>query len=241
MNIILFLLDYIDIFITIHRSANSTFAWYTAAAASVADMATPPSGTIKTAGSSINANSFTINAIDPSVEGSIALTDTSGNTYVSVPNAAGTSYTEQLASTTAAKYLAIELKAQVVYAGDLTSADDIEALWADVIGNQEVTITCSVTLGAATGKVKGTPATSDVAYCTYSNGSITAWTGGASSVTSSGADEWQFTVNGNTKQTAQISLGTIYVAIRGSNDVVWDSNVNGAGQVYNLTFTPTHA
>lgn len=195
-------------------STTATVAWYQASNNASISNGTPVAAGTLTVGQTVkeSVNNFTIVPTAISGAQTVALTATNGKTYVSVPTGNNTWATVE-GSTTAAKAVAYELKAKVTYSGDLTVANDVKALWESTCTDVTLTLSCASVAGEAihgdftVNDIRGVASTAAAA-----SGDL-AKTKGASAFTWSSATT-----------TAELSFGTIYVAITGSDDVIVDAD-----------------
>ena len=198
--------------------AVSTFAWFQANAnASVTKNGTETGNVVVGASTASVSNGFTITPSAITAENTLAYTDTSGNTYVSVSNGVG--YDKLGASTEAAKVATYTLKATISYSGDLNAQASIQSLWQATVDNVVLRLQCTA---VTNDKVAGTPATSDIRFTT-----------GASNYGNSGDSQKSiasssFTFGSPTGSgpyaavTGEVTVGTVYVALTGSDSLVVD-------------------
>ena len=117
-------------------------AWYTANAnAQVTKSAVANGNLVAGASTASVTNGFTITPSAITTSNTLAFTDTSGDTFVSVYN--GTGYDVLGASTTAVKVAAYTLKATISYSGDLNTEASIQALWQATVTNVVLRLQCT--------------------------------------------------------------------------------------------------
>ncbi len=175
---------------------------------------------------------FTINPVAPAAVSGIQLTDESGKTHVSVPNGNGT-YTDVTVGDPTKGIAAIDLYANISYSGDLTVVDSVNALWQASCTTVKLTLSCT---GAAGTAAIGAAATTDVKFVS-----------GASDYTVDSSDPGLVSIAANSfsftavnSATANVKVGTVYIAIRGSNDVVWTGAAAANHPSYTLTLAASH-
>ena len=168
-------------------------------------------------------NGFTITPSAITASNTLAYTDTDGETYVSVYN--GASYDVLDASTTADKVAAYVLKATISYSGDLNAEASIQALWQATITNVVLRLQCTAVDQTSANRVPlaGSAATSDIRFTTgaenYGNSGDS-----SKSLASSNFDFGAPTGTGPyTATTAEVTVGTVYVALTGSASLVVDA------------------
>lgn len=198
------------------RHSFSTFAWFTASSAANVGY-TADTETIATKASSLTLGDFTITAVsaDPN-KASIALTDTSGDTWVYVGN-------QKTAASSGDKVATINVKYSISYSGSQTG-DELAALW-----------TASVDEHLASGmKVRATSDSRVRFLGSATPANAAAWAGTAGDT---GID--LFTVSASTLKGLTIPAsnqgGTdCFVAISGLDEVETSTN-------HTITFTPQAA
>lgn len=169
-------------------------------------------------------NGFTITPSAITASASLAYTDTNGDTFVSVSN--GTGYDKLGASTTADKVAAYALKATITYSGDLNTEASIQSLWQATVTNVVLRLQCTAVDQTSAGRapVAGTAATTDIRFTTgasnYGN-SGDSQKSLASSSFDFGAPTGENSPYAAT--TGEVSLGTVYVALTGSDSLVVDA------------------
>lgn len=201
-------------------------AWYSAEANAQVTKSAVADGNLTVAQSSASvANNFTVTPSAIAASASLAYTDTSGNTYVSVYN--GSSYDTLDADTQGAKVIAYELKAIISYSGDLNTQASIQALWQDTVAQVKLKLTCTAVDDTTTGHapLHGRADTDDVRFTT---GSSDYSSEGANLVTKP-ASAFTFGAVSGTESpyssvTAEVTVGTVYVALSGNNDLVVDAS-----------------
>ena len=197
----------------------STFAWFQANAnASVTKNATETGNVVVGSSTASVTNGFTITPSAITASNTLAYTDTNGDTFVSVSN--GTGYDKLGASTTADKVAAYTLKATISYSGDLNAQASIQSLWQATVTNVVLRLQCTA---VTSDKVAGTPATSDIRFTTgasnYGNSGDSQKSLASSSFTfgsPSGSGPY-------TASTTEVTVGTVYVALTGSDSLVVDA------------------
>ena len=196
--------------------AVSTFAWFVADANAQVTKSATKTGNV-TVGASTNTvtNGFTITPSAITASQALAYSDTSGNTYVSVYN--GSTYDKLGAETTADIVASYTLKATISYSGDLNAQASIQALWQATITNVVLRLQCTAVTDS---KVAGTPATSDIRFTSASD----SYAGGGASQKSLASSNFTFgSPSGSgpyTATTAEVTVGTVYVALTGSDSLV---------------------
>ena len=202
-------------------------AWYVADANASVTNAAAATGTLSVGETTSSvANDFTITPSAISTPVSLQYTDAAGKTYVSIPNGDGTySVKEGTAGTRIASYV---LKATVTYSGDAADQAAVEALWASTVADVTLTLTCTATGGST---VSGSASTSDVKFVTAADN----FTEKASGNTFTKTDD-QFEWSSKTT-TAELTFGTVYVALRGSNSLIVDADHL---PTYTLSLAATH-
>lgn len=196
----------------IAATTTATVAWFASNSnVSVADAQAVGAGTMTVGQSTASVlNNFTITPTAITGSQTVAYTDVNGLTYVSVWN--GTSYDTLAASTTAAKAAAYTLKATVTYSGSLDSKDSVEALWNSTVSTVTLTLSCS---GVSGSTVAGTASVNDIRGVEDADADAN----GPLAITV-GKDDFTWSTYATT---AELTFGTIYVALTGNENLVVDS------------------
>lgn len=219
--------------------AVGTAAWYTASATATVNNAAAVTGSLTTAASTQDmAGSFTITPAAIGDQENIALTDNQGKTYVSVSNGSG-SYTAYEA-TAEHLFATYSLSATVTYSGPLSDQAAIQALWLSSVAS--VTLTLSCTGATGTPVLGDAPSAADIHYITSSTNFADKEDGNVITLNDSdftfGAPTGPDAQDKYSATTGVVSFGSVLVAIRGYNGVVWDATHSPS---YTMQCAATHA
>lgn len=158
-----------------------------------------------------------------------------GKSYVDINGATAGGIVEANVGGGQLKAATIPLKVTVNYTGNAANGTEVAALWANKIAATpkiRVTISCSTASMHGTA-IAGAPDTSDIRGVTdataATNGNLYADVTASSWSFSAGEDPVNFT-------TGEQTVGTVYVAITGNADDVYDADNY---PIYSLTATPS--
>lgn len=204
-------------------------AWYKADASASVSGVTAAAGSLTVGQSTATSvNNFTITPKEVDASANVVYTDASGKTYVSIPKTGG-GYTvkEGSVGSGAVKAVAINLAATVTYSGDLTAKADVQALWLAQVSTVTLTVSCTAVGGTT---VSGTAQKTDIR-------GVSSVDANASGVLAKDKADSDFTWSDETT-TAELSFGTVYVALTGSDSLIVDGDHL---PTYTLTITATYA
>ena len=191
-----------------HFSAVSTFAWYTASAATTVNNVDATNNALTTSASSTNLGSFTVTVTlgTPSPT-TIGLSDDDGNTFVYATGqvAAG----KEIAASHANLHSSLAVGLTLSYTGTLATDAEKDLAWQASAAEVTVTIT-DATEGLASGE--GLKFFKDSAPTKAADGYK-----GASSVTWTVSQATMKTLQFATTTKLSLSVGTLYVAAKGVN------------------------
>lgn len=212
-------------------------AWYTATAQAQVNYADPVTGSITTAASTKDmAGSFTITPSAIGDKTNVALTDENGVTWVSVSDGNG-GYTQYQASSSGALYVTYSLAATVTYSGQLSDEAAIQALWESTCASVTLTLSCTVASGTA---AVGAASTSDIHYITASDDFSDKANGNVINKAANLFDFGTPSGSGTYTSSAELSFGSVLVAVRGSNSVVWTGEDASHKPSYTMSCAATH-
>lgn len=173
------------------------------------------------------AGEFTITPSAIGDKTNVALTDASGNCWVSVSDGNG-GYTAYEATVAGGdKYITYALAATVTYDGPLTDTAAIQAQWEASCTTVTLTLSCTGASGTA---ALGSAATTDIHYITASNNFADKENGNVI----------QVAANTITVGTAK-AFGDVLVAVRGADGVVWTGADASHKPSYTMQVAATHA